>query len=116
MSTLAERCVERGIEWLDEVMPYVNEVPWYENIDLDTLNIQFTDRCVLGQLGGFRTLMDEHDLDDDFCEQYGFDSWTCNTTQNELTEAWIEAIRARRKVYVWKRQRWQRIWRSKPNA
>jgi hypothetical protein len=46
---LRER-VERGAEYLDEDWP-----DWPERIDLETLDLNGGDRCVLGQLfGGFR--------------------------------------------------------------
>lgn len=37
--------IRKGTRLLDEVYP-----EWYEWIDLDTLDLQFGDRCVLGQI------------------------------------------------------------------
>lgn len=45
MSTLEEN-VQRGAAWLDSVRP-----GWEQDIDPANLNLRFTDRCVLGQIG-----------------------------------------------------------------
>src|SRR5258708_40306755 len=99
MSTIAER-VARGAALLDEKMP-----GWAEHIDLDTLNLASSCRCVLGQLHPNLEAPDDAYLDglnhldvsttDD--SGYGFDTSDEDDDEYErLTTTWRELIEARR--------------------
>ncbi len=92
MSTYMAGRVAKGAKALDRIKP-----DWFKRIDLKTLDLQFADRCVLGQLYG---------MDDkapfglwERAEHLGF-FVVCASSQNEhhwkmLTDGWKSAIQSR---------------------
>lgn len=97
--------VKKGAHLLDEKYP-----EWHQSIDLDTLNLQRADLCVLGQLGrahygSFDSEVDALGVD---AKEYGFDLAMDYPNQplddwykdrdgrwSTLTELWVNEIRLR---------------------
>lgn len=86
--------VKKGAHLLDEKYP-----KWHESIDLDTLELQRADLCVLGQLG--RAHYGSYDSEVGYLginpREYGFDlpmEWTEDGWE-ELTALWVNQIRLR---------------------
>jgi hypothetical protein len=75
--------VKRGAELLDRRRP-----GWYFSIDLDTLNISDSKKCILGQLNAY-------DIPNDMIRT-GFMGWTFSD-DDVLTRCWKHQIRERRK-------------------
>ena len=93
--SLATR-VRRGVALLDRVMP-----GWHDRIDVDTLDINFCHRCVLGQLFGgnydlgVSTVFVNRELFDDAFA--GFDSYSLQRSRENaaLTRLWAFVVRTR---------------------
>ncbi len=82
--------VARGAEMLDRFYP-----DWHKHVDLDTLDMFDTRRCVLAQLyGTFRMGMNElGDFTPDWPQRHGFD---CTMTTEPITrECWVDEINER---------------------
>jgi len=101
MLAVAVSRVERGVAFLDQRMP-----DWVERVDLNTLDTQHLERCVLGQLFGDYVigveelgLKEEGDrLDEVSVYSLGFQASgdEGQPTYADLTEAWRAAILERR--------------------
>ena len=96
MSTIAER-VAAGAAFLDE-----REPGWEQYIDLDTLNIGSSCRCILGQLHGSYSggmmAMGYVNLPENWDIDLGF-MWTDagkGDEATELTVEWMRVITGRR--------------------
>jgi len=62
------KAVEKGVEWLDKVMPN-----WRNVVDWDRLNMQDSAKCILGQTRGYRATLNEHGHDGGrWAEEHGF--------------------------------------------
>ncbi len=103
-----ENRVKLGSELLDE-----HYVRWEEAIDLDTLSLELSDRCILGQIGGHKDFSGNRDFhgmiplifgDTDLIDQavanHGFDiigggEWW-EAEYAALTKAWTSAITERK--------------------
>jgi len=88
--TIAEY-VQNGIKLLDEKGPE----NWRELIELDPLDIQFTNHCIIGQLARSNTshysaLLNK--LDVEHPEEYGFDE--VDGEYDVLTHEWRLALSA----------------------
>lgn len=89
--TIAAEVVERGMRLLDERGPE----SWRDRIDLQTLQIEGTQRCVLGQLyGGFNRGLAELGVSyEPDVSRFGFAA-PMDVTYAELNEAWRLALSA----------------------
>lgn len=88
--------VAAGSNWLDVV-----HRGWTEDINLDALTIESCGQCVLGQLfGRYGDGLVVLDLDDEDAVEFGFDRHRDEppAVYDELTAAWLTAIRARRQA------------------
>jgi len=86
----AEAQVKRGAAKLDEV-----NRGWYWDVDIDNLSLWSTWDCILGQLyGSFGVGESALGLGNKDAEYYGF--FRENDDYEELHDAWIAAIKARR--------------------
>ena len=87
----AAQCVRNGIELLDEKGPE----NWRDMIDLDTLDIQMTNRCIIGQLYKNSYFSYSSMLRDIGAfgnpQRYGFDA---HLDYEELTKEWKLALSA----------------------
>lgn len=90
----AEKCVERGVKFLNGVKP-----GWFEEIDLETLDLARGSRCVLGQLygdfhDGVRLFTKRVDWDEKFAwaTARGF-ALPEMLDDGLLTPIWLERIR-----------------------
>jgi hypothetical protein len=82
MQSLKEK-VANGVRWLDE-----NHAGWKSKINISILNMEFTHKCILGQLfNGYREV--EKILGRAFCEDHGF---VISYEQRELTEEWLKVL------------------------
>jgi hypothetical protein len=99
VSTVAER-VARGAALLDETVP-----GWDQRIDLDLLDVDCCERCILGQLfasqatawpvsRGFGAGTVALGIDDTEIEELGFDD--TSMTVAEVTAEWRRVITGRR--------------------
>lgn len=101
--------VVNGMAALDQIHPN-----WFNDIDLDRLNISHNENCVLGQLdaieqarrglsvrGEFTDWLTEHGKDIEWAIQNGLFTtfWMLGTPSTEvLTDNWKQAIQMRRAV------------------
>lgn len=89
--------VQAGVKFLDEKLGY----DWYKKINLEILNLQFSTKCICGQLGG-------EVKDYRFQENMGFmANYTgCiseelkNDQTNMLTKEWVKVITERKEKEV----------------
>lgn len=94
---LTER-VKRGAKLLDTKYRY-----WYLSVDLDTLDINCTFRCVLGQLyGRYRTGKSLIGVPESKAFDYGFNlpTGTRPFVSKALTRTWKKEIKCRQKNYI----------------
>ena len=99
-TTPAEEAVRRGMEVLDTKQP-----GWEERIDLDTLEVESIDDCILCQVLGIgftqgaRKLLGVKAMSmvSDSTYQYGFNCGD-DYTYEELDAVWTAAIKARRSL------------------
>lgn len=82
--------VERGVIWLDKVCP-----DWRDKVDLDKLDINHADHCILGQLFGdfyeVEFFQDRYGhIDWDKAYQYGFN--VMGYQHEELENSWKSLI------------------------
>lgn len=90
---VAER-VLAGLDFLDRAVP-----GWDKKINLYKLDLSSCIRCVLGQLfGSYGDGEDALELTSWDCVRLGFDRHCGEpaVVHNELTSAWLDAIRVRR--------------------
>ena len=97
--------VERGAALLDDRRP-----GWFNEIDLDTLNIEMPGECVIGQLyggesGSFHEALDDLDIDTPLIfgvsidgMALGGDTERMHTAFAELTTEWTRLILERRQA------------------
>jgi hypothetical protein len=91
--------VERGAEFLDEKLP-----GWEEKINLRTLDLGSTCKCVVGQLykegprdhAAYDRGLDVLGIPDGMTARLGFNTWG-RQTFTRLTESWKDLIRQRRR-------------------
>lgn len=92
-ASIAKARVKAGAKFLKEKRPV-----WYNEIDLDKLDISHSNYCVGGQLGGidYSETMSEWNLTRIEAQKLGFDSGYADGTLYiscpALTEAWQERI------------------------
>lgn len=89
--TPAER-VATGVAFLNEVLP-----GWEKKIVLESLDINYCEECILGQLfGDFDDGRDQLGLSWGECDEYGF--WPVQGDDDDaaLTLEWVAAIRGLR--------------------
>jgi hypothetical protein len=85
------KTVERGAAYLDEVEP-----EWAERVDPYALDMSQCHRCVLGQLDGdYDNGLTKRGLSERDALRLGFLRWPTGTWAR-LSQAWREAIKARR--------------------
>lgn len=102
MSTIAQRmqsCAAAGAKYMDETVP-----KWFKSIDLERLNLQDIESCILGQIhGNYHDALDE--LFDGVEEESGRLGFTIPDNEEDavykngypaLTQAWKDQILARR--------------------
>lgn len=77
--------VARGVQALNNY--YVDDEPWYDDIDTSGLVMQDTCRCVLGQLGGFNRMIDALELDGVEAVTHGFDFDDVDDDGRDITDS-----------------------------
>jgi hypothetical protein len=95
--------IRRGAALLDRTYS-----SWFQEIDLVRLDLEFPDRCVLGQLGGGRAnsyyrMLQALNVPEDVAEYFGFDVEETDRDDDGLydesyavlTRRWRQAIRRR---------------------
>lgn len=84
--------IARGARWLD-----IKHPGWEDRIDLDTLNMNYATKCVLGQIVGSNRAYYDHS--NQFRIDYGFElEFSFDSEYDTLRDEWIAFIEKRRGV------------------
>jgi len=88
IQTAAEECVENGIAFLDERIPW-----WRNDIDINSLWLGNDCDCVLGQTaGGYFQAVLRFGLTLEKSDRLGFSAFETDYGYMELTAAWKAAL------------------------